>query len=57
LKEIKYTNHATEQIKRRGLNNETIEEIIEDPQQKFIDNDDPKRLIYQSIVTDQKNKE
>jgi hypothetical protein len=57
LKDILFTNHAIDQIKRRGLKSETIEEIIINPQQKFMDTENPKRMIYQSVVIDQTNKE
>ena len=56
-KKIRYTAHLLERIGRRKIGLDVIESIIENPQQKIPDKDDPEREIYQSVIVDSKGKQ
>lgn len=56
-KKIRYAAHLLERIGRRKIGLDEIESIIENPQQKIPDKDDPEREIYQSVIIDSKGKQ
>ncbi len=56
-KKIIYTSHLLEQIKKRKIQLDLVEDTVKNPQQKLPDKDDPEREIYQSIIVDEKEKQ
>jgi hypothetical protein len=47
-----FSNHALEQMQRRGIKQEDVEVAVLQPDQKLIDADSPDITIYQSLLNE-----
>jgi hypothetical protein len=47
-----FSNHALEQMQRRGIKQEDIEVAMLQPDQKLVDADSPDITIYQSLLNE-----
>jgi len=47
-----FSNHALEQMRRRGVKQEDVEVAMLQPDQKLIDTDNPDITIYQSLLNE-----
>ena len=47
-----FSNHALEQMRRRGIKQEDVEVAMLQPDQKLIDTDNPNITIYQSLLNE-----
>jgi len=47
-----FSRHAKEQMSRRGINYDAVMQVISYPDQTIVDIDDPKLIIYQSLINE-----
>ena len=48
--DIIFSEHAREQMSRRGINYRTVLMVVSQPDQTIVDHEEPTIIIYQSLI-------